>query len=127
MLAAQDIIFMKGFVLPARVGLLPKEREAPQRIAIDLEFSLPPGAVGPEDCLSQTIDYDAVKQCITAVVAQQHYDLVETLAYTIANALQTECRIATLVLSVSKLDIYSDVSSVGVRIARSCLPNTTVD
>ena len=112
------VTFVRGLVLPARIGVLPREHEGPQRIRVDVAFtSADPGGVGP-DALERVIDYGGVVQAVERAVASGHIKLVETLAERIADSVLAEPRIGQVTVTVAKLDILPGGAEVGVEIVR---------
>lgn len=100
--------------MQASIGVLPHEKQHRQTILIDLEFAIDIAKAAKKDCLTDTVDYAAVKNAIHAVVDRQHYQLLETLASRIVTELKQQFALEALRLSISKPDIFADMASVGV-------------
>ena len=113
------IVRLTGIEARGRHGVYPPEKAAAQRFVVDVEcFVERPD----EDNLATTIDYGALASTVTGLVADESYDLIETLAARIAR----ECLASTVVtrarVTVHKPDVVlaapvSDVS-VTVELAR---------
>lgn len=98
----------------ASIGVLPHEKQKPQPVIIDLEFSVDIAKAAANDDIQDTIDYVAVKVLIHDVVEQRHYQLLETLADTLLKALTAKFALTNLRLSISKPDIFADMEAVGI-------------
>ncbi len=96
-----------------RVGVLPFEREAPQRLCVQVGMVVEYPST-PES-LAECVDYAEVYHAIQAWKTQAHTPLLETLAHTLAawiisrwpQVVEARCR-------VSKPDIFPHARSVGV-------------
>lgn len=119
---SMDKLFFRGFELPAKIGVLPHERKHPQIIIIDLEASIDSQKAAKSDALTDTVDYTLIKATITNIVNRQHYQLIETLANRIADALIDQFSCHTLKLTLSKPDIFDDMDAVGITITRHSRP-----
>lgn len=107
-------IFFRQLTMPASIGVLPHEKQHRQTILIDLEFAVDIARAAKNDCLTDTVDYAAVKNAIHAIVDRQHYQLIETLASAVVTQLKQQFALQALRLSISKPDIFADMESVGV-------------
>lgn len=114
-------VFVRDLVVNARLGILPREEAAPQRVVIGIELLVAdesaPSGVGP-DRLERVVDYAAAAERARAVVASGHIRLAETLAERIALACLEDHRVASARVTVEKPDILPDVGAVGVSVER---------
>jgi dihydroneopterin aldolase len=101
-------IFVRDFIIPARVGIREGERAAPQRVRFDLEVTLGSGHDSRNDYLS----YDDITGAIGAVVDEGHIDLVETLAWRIAERILRDERAGTVKIRIEKPDITPGIRGV---------------
>lgn len=123
-------VFIRNLVLHASIGVHPPEREAPQRIRINLDLAVADDAAGGRvsraapgrDELSRVVDYEAVARTVRAIVAAGHVQLVETLAERLAQSCLADPRIERVRVRVEKLDVFADADSVGVEIERRAEP-----
>lgn len=106
-----DCIYIKNFSIPAYIGLYDHEKGVTQPLIIHAELY---GTWAGTDFL----DYDLVIAQIKQVIAQQHYELIETLAETIAQTLLSHFPIKKIILAIDKPKAVSD-ALVGVKIERS--------
>ena len=73
-----DFIFVEGLQVDARVGIYPREQLARQAVEINLTFGVPEAAA-ERDHIADTIDYDKVITRIREILAERHFNLLETL------------------------------------------------
>ncbi|MGC8476879.1 MAG: dihydroneopterin aldolase [Acetobacteraceae bacterium] len=114
-------VLIRDFVLPARIGAYPHERNAPQRIRINLILCVYEEAEPIDDDLDRVVCYDRIIQGIRGIIQEGHVNLVETLAERIAEFCLADVRVHSLRVRVEKLDIYTDVAGVGVEIERTSM------
>lgn len=106
-----DCIYIKNFSCLAHIGLYDYEKGITQPIVIHAELY---GSWAE----THFLDYDLVIAQIKQVIAQQHYELIETLAETIAQTLLSHFAIKKLILAIDKPQAVKE-ALVGVKIERS--------
>jgi dihydroneopterin aldolase len=111
-------MFVRDLVLDAFVGVHAFEREARQRIRINLAMDVidRPGAAG--DRLDNVVNYEDIVVGVRALVAERHVNLIETLAERIAALVLEDRRVRKVAVRVEKLDIFHDAAGVGIEIVR---------
>jgi dihydroneopterin aldolase len=78
------LVELTGLEVPGRHGVEPEEREREQPFLYDLELELPePGT----DRIEQTVDYREVVELVREVSGSRQYQLLETIAAAVADAL----------------------------------------
>ena len=122
-------VFLRDMVLAASIGIYPHERDAPQRIRINVDLAVTEGmgeqggvglsraAVGRDE-LSRVLDYETLAKSVRQQVAAGHVMLVETLAERLAEQCLTDERVQVARIRVEKLDVFEDAASAGVEIER---------
>ena len=80
---------LQGMETRASIGIYDHERKAPQRLIIDAELLLSPATEPLDDQIESTLDYEIIREMILDIVSVQHYDLQETLARKLFDALQS--------------------------------------
>jgi dihydroneopterin aldolase len=118
-------MFIRDLVLTGSIGVYAHEHDAPQRIRINLDLTIADDsgaqtsrpAVG-QDELGRVVDYEAIVNNVRVQVAAGHVQLVETLAERLCESCLQDKRILTARVRVEKLDVFADVTSVGVEIER---------
>ncbi|MBO4380972.1 MAG: dihydroneopterin aldolase, partial [Clostridia bacterium] len=80
-------IILKDYEVVACHGVNPEEKVNPQRflftVKVDTDFALSASS----DNLANTVSYSAVKKVVKAVAEENSFDLIETLAYTVAKCI----------------------------------------
>jgi dihydroneopterin aldolase len=78
------VVELAALEIPGRHGVEPPEREREQPFLYDVELELPePG----DDRLEDTVDYREVVALVREVSGSKHFQLLETLAGALAEAL----------------------------------------
>ena len=114
-----DTIFIRELRLQAWIGLHRHEKLAPQTIEIDLEIGLPRGAsVFKTGKVGDTIDYGVVTERIRALLAEERFGLVESLAERVADVILRDFKAPRVKISVAKPGALRDARRVGVTLER---------
>jgi dihydroneopterin aldolase len=127
--AALRHVFLRDMTLLASIGVHAFEHEATQRIRLNIDLAVLDEGVGPlhrplslqrvgKDELNRVVDYERVATRVRDIVAAGHVRLVETLAERIAEACLEDARVRSVRVRVEKLDIFTDMESVGIEIER---------
>ncbi|QSI76222.1 MULTISPECIES: dihydroneopterin aldolase [Niveibacterium] len=112
-----DFIFVEGLQVEASVGIYEREKRATQPLEINLTFGVPDAAAARDD-IADTIDYDVVVDRIRAVLADRHFNLLETLGEFIVDLLFSEFGVPWVRVSIAKMGVMRGVRRVGVFIER---------
>src|SRR5262245_50694915 len=101
-------------------GVLPEEQARPQPFGVDVELVVDATAAGESDDLDDTVDYSAVCESVSRVVASESYRLLERLATRIAEVCRADPRVVGVVVEVRKLHppVRAQLDHVAVRIER---------
>lgn len=75
-------LFLTGVRAMGRHGVRPQEKEREREFIVDLDVEVRVGA----DELGQTTDYRQIVAAARAVVSERSFDLLETIAIQVANA-----------------------------------------
>ncbi|MFO1189507.1 MAG: dihydroneopterin aldolase [Alphaproteobacteria bacterium] len=110
-------LLVRDLVLPVRIGVRRRERGKAQRVAINLDMAVLDRPV-TRDRLSEVTDYEAVVEGVRSIAAEQTFNLVETLAETIATLCLTQPDVRVVRVRVEKLDVFAEAGGVGVEIER---------
>ncbi len=103
-----------------RIGVHDFERQAAQRIWFDVDLCIKlTHAPAAKDHLSQTVDYDFIREVVAHEVGSHHHELQETLCDAIAHALLRKPEVHAVRVATRKPDVYPDCASVGVE--RVCI------
>jgi dihydroneopterin aldolase len=101
-------------------GVLAEEQVRPQPFGVELELLVELAPAGASDALADTVDYGVLTEAVAAVVAGEHYQLIERLAERIAELCREDPRVRGVVVEVRKLEppVNADLDYVAVRIER---------
>ena len=105
--AAIRHVFVRDLVLECSIGVHSYEREALQRVRINLN-----------DDLASVVCYEELTKGVRELVSREHVNLVETLAEDVAAMCLIDGRVRSARVRIEKLDILKDAVSVGVEIER---------
>lgn len=103
----QVTIFVRDFTLPARIGIYPGEKAAPQRLRVSVEMQLCSAHPVREDDIAQTVSYEGIVGEIRRL-AQIHHNLVESFAENLAAFALSDARVEGVRVRVEKPDIFSE-------------------
>lgn len=113
-----DTILIEQLELETIVGVHAWERQTPRRIVIDLELQLDTRIAAASDHLRDAINYKEVCDAVSALIGEQHFQLIETLAEAIARRLMERFPLLGLRLKLSKPGAVSAAKNIAVRIER---------
>ncbi|PKM78874.1 MAG: dihydroneopterin aldolase [Firmicutes bacterium HGW-Firmicutes-13] len=101
-------------------GVLPSEKEQGQIFKVSIEIYLDLSGAGETDNLKDTLDYAQIYQDIKELVEKKQYNLIETLAQKIAEAVLAWETVQEVAVQVKKpwAPIQGNLESVGVKIRR---------
>jgi dihydroneopterin aldolase len=97
-----DRIDLAGIDVYAHHGVLPAERELGQRFVIDATLWGDLATAATEDSLRHALDYTAVHRRICEVAAETSFQLIESLALHLCQALLQEFPVERVALTVQK-------------------------
>lgn len=115
---ALDIVFIQSLHIETIIGVHAFEQNAPRPLLIDLEMGTDIREAASSDRIRDAVDYSAVADAIAKLAAGRRFQLLETLAETLARMLFERFPIASLSLSIGKPGAVEAARTVGVRISR---------
>lgn len=115
---AMDLIFIEGFEGQTVIGINQDELTLPQPVRIDLVAGLPRSRACETDRIADTIDYGAVHEALTTLLASHRVQLLEALAESIAELLIDSFGAHWVRVVLVKPRKFANVSAVGVAIER---------
>lgn len=108
-------IFLHELSLMASIGFHEFERDARQRILVNVDLFVPIAlASSAGDDVSELLDYDRVRAGIQRLVAERHYNLQETLIDQILSLCLSFPQVVGARVSTQKPDVYPDCKTVGI-------------
>lgn len=111
-----DRIFLRDHVISAEIGAFQSERGLDQRLRFNVAVDLRDTVAGTDDHVDNILSYDVLTHAISTALADQRYNLVETLAEKIAAEVLAHPRAASVAVTVEKLD--RGPGALGVSITR---------
>ncbi len=112
-----DRISLRDYVAEVDIGAFQSERGSKQRVRFNIVIEVNSGAVGHGDDVDQILSYDTLIDAITAELAAERLNLLETLADRITDRLLAQPKAARVFVRVEKLD--RGPGALGVEIVRS--------
>ncbi len=116
-----DKIILRGCQFHGKHGVSPEERAVGGRVIVDVDLEYDLTLAGATDDLKNTINYSDVFKTVRAQVEDQSFNLLEGLAYKIAEAVLGRFPATAVTVCVRKQPppIRGIVESAGVEIRRS--------
>jgi (5-formylfuran-3-yl)methyl phosphate synthase len=110
-----DRVFVRDFIVSARIGTYDFERSIHQRVVFEVE-ALVRRANTHADDMRSIFSYDLILDAIRLVVGRGHVDFIETLAEEVAALVLQHPRVRSIRANVRKLDVIG--GEVGIEIRR---------
>lgn len=114
-----DKVFIEGLQADAVIGIHDWERRIRQSLRMDLELGFDNRVPATSDEVTDTLDYDAISQRLTAYIEASSFGLIETLAERCAALVMDEFGVQWLRLRLCKPGAVRNAATVGVEIERT--------
>ena len=114
-----DKIFLRQLQVEAVIGIWEWEQQIRQIVSIDLEMAADARAAAAADSVDATLNYRDVAKRVQEFVAESRFQLVESLAESVARIVIEEFGVPWVRVSVAKPAAIRDAREVGVSIERS--------
>lgn len=108
---------LQGLDVMVRIGIYDAERLAPQRVIIDVELVLDADSAPQADDVNETLNYDLIRNTVMGIVSRQHFDLQETLARALFDALALLPDVTGLRVRTAKPDAYDDCETIAYQLS----------
>ncbi|MEO8009708.1 MAG: dihydroneopterin aldolase [Betaproteobacteria bacterium] len=112
-------IFLKNFETRLRIGIHDFEKQARQRVIVNVDLYIDPDGKVERDQIDETVDYDFVRREIAGLAESGHFNLQETFCEKILAICLARPGVLAARVSSEKLDVYPDCESVGFEIFRT--------
>jgi len=112
-------IFLKNFETRLSIGIHDFEKQAKQRVLVNVDLYLDPDGKIERDHIDETVDYDFVRREIVGLADGSHFNLQETFCERILAICLARPGVRAARVSSEKLDVYADCESVGFEIYRT--------
>ena len=106
-------LFLSGIRASGRHGARPGEKEEPQELVVDLDIEVTVG----DDEIAGTADYRGITEIVRAIIGERSFDLIETIAAEIADAVLAVDRIVRVTAVVHKPNAATRLGVDGVAAA----------
>ena len=108
---------LEGLHCQASIGIHDDERKAKQTVLVDAELLLRDGTEPQADSVDTTINYDVIRDTIHSLVGNMHYDLQETLARRIFDALLALPEVGSVRVRTAKPEAYDDCQQIAYELS----------
>ena len=112
-------IFLKNFETRLSIGIHDFEKQARQRVIVNVDLYIDPEGKVERDHIDETVDYDFVRREIARLAESGHFNLQETFCEKILAICLARPGVLAARVSSEKLDVYPDCESVGFEIFRT--------
>jgi dihydroneopterin aldolase len=109
---------VRGLVVDFSIGIHAHEKQAPQRIRVDVTVDCDRPDEGFAEDYTRVYCYERLCAAIRDLAGGGHIKLVETLADRIAELALSDDRARRSEVTVEKLDVFDDAQAVGVTTSR---------
>lgn len=99
-----DRLHLRDYLVSADIGAFQSERGQTQRLRFNLTVDLGQPISGAGDQVDRILSYDVLTDAVAAGLADQRYNLLETLAEKIAAEVLAHPRAARIEVGIDKLD-----------------------
>ena len=104
-----QILELTGLRFDASLGILDREKSAPQPIQVDAELNLGTQPLEPrDDDILHVLDYRKVRQIIIDECTAEHVNLLESLIGKLAQRLMQLPGVVGVRVRIAKLEIFDD-------------------
>ena len=110
-------LFLHDYELPVQIGVHDFEKQAPQRMLINVDLYVPLAQSTPtHDTLDEVLDYDFIRRSIVERVSRGHIQLQETLADDLLQRMLAHPQVRAARVATAKPDVYPDCAAVGCEV-----------
>jgi dihydroneopterin aldolase len=114
-----DKLQITGLRVSTVIGVRGWERQLRQPLMIDLGFSIDASAATTSDAIDDALDYGAVARRVTELTEASSFQLIESLAESIATMVLAEFAPASVTVKVAKPGAVPQAQGVSIEIERS--------
>lgn len=114
-----DIVFLRELKISTVIGIWEWERHVTQTVSLDLEMATDVKRAAAADAIEDALNYKDVAKRLIEYVEQSRFQLVETLAESVARIVVQEFGVPWVKVSVAKPGAIEGSREVGVRIERT--------
>ncbi len=111
-------LFIRDLEVIARIGACPHEREAPQKIIVNIELDVEMFDPAMPDELTQVVNYNEIVDKILARAKEDHINLLELYAEEIMGYCFFDKRILHATVKIDKPEAYTYMGTPGISLSR---------
>lgn len=116
-----DTILIRQLKIQTVIGVYPVERQFKQTLLLDLDLATDAAKVAETDSLAHALNYAGIATFIEAFAAEHHFQMIETFAHRLSEALAQTFSMEGQVITVYKPGAVLTAQTVGIRIERGML------
>ena len=109
-------LFLKNFRADFSIGIHEFEKNARQRLFINVELEV--NSLGDKDEIYNVLDYDFLIDALRNIAKGEHINLQETLCERIIAICFSKPQVKKIIVETGKPDVYPDCEIVGCRMTR---------
>jgi dihydroneopterin aldolase len=113
-----DIIYLSDLKIETVVGIYGWERQIKQTVVLDLAMATDIRQAAITDRIEDTLNYKAVAKRLIEFVSHSDFQLIETLAESVAEIVMTEFSVSWIRVKLNKPGAVRGARDVGVIIER---------
>ncbi len=117
-----DIVYIRDLRIDTIIGIFDWERKVRQTISIDLEMATDIRSAAATDDIQFALNYKDVSQRLIRLIEDSEFELVETMAETVAKTVREEFNVPWLKMRLSKPGAIRGARDVGLIIERGEKP-----
>lgn len=114
-----DIVFVEQLKISATIGVWEWEQRIKQTLVIDLELGTDIGKCAASDDIKDALSYKAVSMRVVELISNGKFNLIESVAETVAKTILKEFSVEWCKVRVSKPRAVEKSANVGVVIERT--------
>ena len=108
---------LTGIETTCSIGIHDFERAAPQRVLVDVEVLLAADKEPEADHIDDALNYDDIRQTVVDIAESRHFDLQETLARVVFDAVRSMKTVTGARVRTAKPDVYKDVAEAAYQLS----------
>jgi dihydroneopterin aldolase len=113
-----DKIYIEGLQVYSLIGVYDWEREAKQRLLVDMQLFIDLSRAAKSDQVNDTLNYAEVASCVEQVADISEFELLEALADAMVAKVFSQFPVQKISLKLSKPDILPKAQNVAVELIR---------
>lgn len=114
----QDIIYIRAVKVQSLIGILPHERAMKQTLIISCELAVDIRKAARSEAIDDTLNYAAIADFLIQFADSAQYQLLESFAEGLTQALFAAFPAQSITLDISKPGALAATREVGLRIYR---------